>query len=105
MDRKIHERAPDPRSPSNPLVSPPAPSTPTRDLAQAALRRLLWRDSAPRSAPRSFLAAMLPRLSSGVDAAAALEGPPQRDLVGVLQVAADRQAAGQPRDGQTHRTH
>src|SRR3712207_8049704 len=29
---------------------------------------------------------------------APLQGPAERDLVGVLQVAADRKAAGQPRD-------
>src|SRR3954447_20545348 len=65
---------------------------------------LSWRDSALRSAHRSLaLPAMLPELSSRVDAAPALERPAEGDLVGVLQVAADGQTAGQPRDRQAER--
>src|SRR6478672_526317 len=37
---------------------------------------------------------------SGVDATAALEGPSERHLVGVLEVTADGQARGQPRHGE-----
>src|SRR4051794_19421455 len=69
------------------------------------MRRYPRPDSAPRSAPRSFLAAMLPWLSSGVDATAALERPPQGDLVGVLQVPTDGQPAGETGDREPHRGH
>src|SRR5687768_16274313 len=95
----------------------------------AVVTRYPWRDSAPRSAPRSFLAAMtpvasavapllarwrslrcslpvgseLPRLSSRVDAAASLERAAKRDLVGVLQVTAHRQAAGEAGHREAHR--
>src|SRR3954452_16355657 len=48
---------------------------PRCDAPAAVVRPALLPDSAPRSAPRSFLAAMLPRLSSGH---------------GLLQVAVDR---------------
>src|SRR3954469_12103948 len=46
-------------------------------------------DSAPRSAPRSFLAAMLPRLSSGIDALQQLES-------GVVGVGGQADDAVQP---------
>src|SRR5450759_3606977 len=36
------------------------------------------------------------------DPSSALERPPERDLVGVLQVPADRQARGEPADGESH---
>ena len=38
----------------------------------------------------------MPGGSAGVDGSAALQGPAQGELVGVLEVAADRQAAGDP---------
>src|SRR5215475_3320023 len=38
-----------------------------------------------------------------LECSAALEGPAERDLVGVLQVPPDRQAAREPRDGDAHR--
>src|SRR3954453_20963101 len=50
----------------SPVVSPYG-----RTIPSGSVRRP---DSAPRSAPRSFLAAMLPRLSSGIDALQQLEG-------------------------------
>jgi MFS family permease len=42
-------------------------------------------------------------VSSDVDHAAALEGSPEGDLVGVLEITTDRKSAGQPGDGQPHR--
>src|SRR5665647_95211 len=40
---------------------------------------------------------------SGIDLSPSLEGTPQRDLIGVLQVPPDGQARGQPRHLQSHR--
>ena len=39
---------------------------------------------------------------SVLDAASALESPPEGDLIGVLQVGAHRQAGGEPGDGHGH---
>src|SRR4051812_44465417 len=44
-----------------------------------------------------------PACTALLDGPAAGEGPSEGDLVGVLQVAADRQAAGQPAHGDAHR--
>ncbi len=61
-----------------------------RVVRRVPVRRCPWRDSAPRSAPRSFLAAMLPRLSSR-ESGLGLVGQRQQ-VVGDGGVALDAQA-------------
>ena len=46
---------------------------------------------------------MITGILRGSDGATALEGAAEGDLVGVLQVSADGQPAGQPGDGEPHR--
>src|SRR5450759_4711934 len=59
--------------------------------------RSIWSGPAASVDPRGM------RGMSGIDLSPSLEGTPQRDLIGVLQVPPDGQARGQPRHLQSHR--
>jgi hypothetical protein len=81
-------------------------------LAVFGLRMAQWGPDSPPIAAISPWGAPAPSsVDSGQpyilygqsDGAAALEGAAQRDLIGVLQVAADRQPAGQASHGEPHR--
>ena len=71
---------------------PGAPTSPTSDQPETTPRR----SAAPAFARRSRISMTRLLIVDPVDGPAALEGSDQRHLVGVLEIAADRDAAGDP---------